>query len=65
MEAETLLVEYVIESYARKAEKNITGVNKKTPQLLRNTPSPQSKLFGLSCFRNLANCRNSGVVAPG
>ncbi len=40
MEAETLLVEYFIDRYARKAGKNIRGVNKKTLQLLQSYPWP-------------------------
>jgi len=35
-----LLVEYFIDRYARKAGKNITGVNKKTLQLLQSYPWP-------------------------
>ena len=40
MEAETLLVEYFIDRYARKDRKNIRGVNKKTLQLLQSYPWP-------------------------
>jgi len=40
VEAETLLVEYFIDRYARKDRKNIRGVNKKTLQLLQSYPWP-------------------------
>jgi formate hydrogenlyase transcriptional activator len=40
VEAETPLVEYFIDRYARKAGKNIRGVNKKTLQLLQSYPWP-------------------------
>jgi formate hydrogenlyase transcriptional activator len=39
MEAKTLLVEYFIDRYARKAGKNTRSVNKKTLQLLQSYPS--------------------------
>jgi DNA-binding NtrC family response regulator len=40
VEAETLLVEYFIDRYARKGGKNTRSVNKKTLQLLQSYPWP-------------------------
>jgi formate hydrogenlyase transcriptional activator len=40
MDAETLVVEYFIDPYARKAGKNTKRVNKKTLELLESYPWP-------------------------